>query len=113
MKKTHNLVAVTGTYTDGQGQEKKRYVTIGAAFEREDGSMSLKIESIPVGSDWNGWVNLYEPRQQDKPASTAPAAPAREPGSDDGEFRDDTLDGIGDPPNPAAGEDVGKVPFGD
>ena len=37
-------------------------------------------------------------------------ATAREPGQDDEPFKDDTLDGIGDPQE---GQEVGKVPFGD
>lgn len=102
MKKTHNLVAVTGTYTDASGQEKKRYVTIGAAFTGPDGQMSLKLEAVPVGQGWNGWVNLYEPRQQDRPNTPAPNAPAREPGSDD--FKDNDLSEL---------DTHGKVPFGD
>lgn len=73
MKKTHNLVAVVGTYKDASGQEKKRYLTIGSAFTRDDGSIALKIEAVPVGQEWNGWVNLYLPR--DKSAEGQQAAP--------------------------------------
>ena len=83
MKKTHNLVAVVGKYTDSQGQEKKRYLTIGAAFTREDGSMALKIESIPVGPEWNGWVNLYLPRDKQEQTPTQPAPPVSQTGGND------------------------------
>lgn len=103
MKKTHNVVAVTGKYTDNSGQERNRYVTIGAAFTREDGSMAIKLESLPVGPGWNGWANLYLPRDKDQQATTPPAkaTPTREPGSDDG---------FGDKPSDIP---VGDVPFGD
>lgn len=90
MKKTHNVVAVTGKYQDRTtGQDKNRYVIIGAAFTREDGSMAIKLESIPVGGDWNGWLNLYVPKPKDAPAQGETKnqgggqAPAQEPFKDD------------------------------
>jgi hypothetical protein len=42
-------VAVTGTYTDRNGSEKKRYTTIGTLFRYDDGNLSLKIDAVPVG----------------------------------------------------------------
>jgi hypothetical protein len=63
MKKIYDAVATVGKYTDQQGNEKKRYVTIGAVFEGDDGRLSMKLESIPVGPSWSGWVSFYEPRQ--------------------------------------------------
>lgn len=90
MKKTHNLVAVTGKYTDSAtGQEKNRYVIIGAAFTREDGSMALKLESLPLGPGWNGWVNLYLPKDKEKPQPSAP--PVSQTGGNDGEPFNDPI----------------------
>jgi len=63
MKKIYDAVATVGKYTDQQGNEKKRYVTIGAVFEGDDGRLSMKLESVPVGPTWSGWVSFYEPRQ--------------------------------------------------
>jgi hypothetical protein len=66
-------VATVGEYTDRQGQKKKRYLNVGAVFENDKGELSLKIESIPVGGEWNGWVSFYVPkeiqRQEAKPAA--------------------------------------------
>lgn len=64
--KVFDAVAVVGTYNDRQGNEKKRYVTVGAVFENDKKQMSLKIESLPVGGEWNGWVSFYEPKEQTK-----------------------------------------------
>jgi hypothetical protein len=39
---------------------------MGSMFKKEDGSVVLKIDSIPAG-EWNGWVNVWdldENRQQ-------------------------------------------------
>lgn len=90
MKKTHNVVAVTGKYTDNTGQEKNRYVIVGAAFTREDGSMAIKMETIPVGTGWNGWLNLYLPKEKQQ-ATAQPAQPApavQQTGGNDEPFND-------------------------
>jgi len=61
--KKYDVVAITGQYTNAQGETKKRYVNCGAVFQTDKG-FSLKLESLPVGSDWNGWLSLYEPRER-------------------------------------------------
>ena len=87
MKKTHDAVYAGEKYTDREGNEKTRFVNVGALFTRDDGSLTLKLESIPVG--FNGWVNFYEPRPKDggqHPQRTRPqrtAAPAQNGDPDD------------------------------
>ena len=78
MKQWKKVVASNGKYTDANGNEKNRYITVGKAFLRDDKSVTIKIDSMPVGSEFSGWLNLYdldEDRQQ-KPAAQAAAAPA-------------------------------------
>jgi hypothetical protein len=58
MAKTHDVVAVTGKYTDKNGKEKSRYQTIGAIIQTKNGPM-LKLESVPLG--WDGWAYMNEP----------------------------------------------------
>ena len=85
MKQFKKVVATVGKYTDANGQEKKRYVTVGRAFIREDKSVSIKVDSMPVGPEFSGWLNLYdldEDRQGQAPARAAPA-PAPAPVDDD------------------------------
>lgn len=67
MKKTHDLKAIVGEYTNKAGETKKRYITIGAVLENEKG-MSIKIESIPVG--WNGWAGAYIPQEKTQDAQS-------------------------------------------
>lgn len=64
MRKAFDAVATVGKYKDNQGNEKKRYVTIGAVFEDEQGRMSLKLDAVPCSPDWSGWVSFYETKQQ-------------------------------------------------
>ena len=80
-KQKFRAVATVGTYTNRDGVEKKRYHRVGTAFKDDDGSFSLKLESIPVGSpSWVGWVSFYPEEEggyQQKQQS-APAKPVFE-----------------------------------
>lgn len=64
MFKKFDAVVTTGTYTDKNGQEKKRYANVGAVFEDDQGRMSLKLDLMPV-SGFNGWVSFYEPKPKE------------------------------------------------
>jgi hypothetical protein len=60
MKKIKNLVVITGTYINKDGQEKKRYQTIGSLFEDGE-NLKIKLDTIPlVDGGWTGWANCYE-----------------------------------------------------
>ena len=63
LKKTHDAVYAGEKYTDREGNEKTRYVNVGALFARDDGSLTMKLESLPIG--FNGWINFYEPKPRD------------------------------------------------
>jgi len=58
VQKTMNIVAITGTYTNNQGQEKKRYLTCGTLFIYDDGGMSIKLDAVPTNFD--GKLAVYE-----------------------------------------------------
>jgi hypothetical protein len=74
MKKIKNIVVITGTYTNKDGQEKKRYQTIGSLFEDGE-NLKIKLDTIPlVDGGWTGWANCYEledraPSRAEKPKS--------------------------------------------
>jgi hypothetical protein len=60
MKKIKNIVVVTGTYTNREGVEKKRYQTIGSLFEDGE-NFKIKLDTIPLADGgWNGWANCYD-----------------------------------------------------
>lgn len=65
-----DLVATSGTYTDKQGNEKKRYVKCGVVMENEKG-MLIKIESLPIG--FNGWLSCFEPKGAEDRGAKRPA----------------------------------------
>jgi len=58
VQKTMNIVATTGTYTNQQCQEKKRYLTVGTLFIYDDGGMSIKLDAVPTHFDGN--LAIYE-----------------------------------------------------
>lgn len=73
MKKVYDAVVTTGKYTDKNGNEKTRYLTVGAVLQGDKG-LSLKLEAVPV--NFNGWINFYEPRDE------RPAPKLEEPNDD-------------------------------
>jgi hypothetical protein len=85
MKKIKRAVASVGSYTTPGGETKRRYLTVGHLFKREDGSISMKMESMPVGNEWEGWINFYDietdaqrEKRMGQKAQPAAAAPAPE-----------------------------------
>jgi len=63
MKKKFDAV-YSEKYTDRDGNEKTRYTNLGSLLERDDGSLTLKLESLPIG--FTGWVNFYEPKAREE-----------------------------------------------
>jgi hypothetical protein len=96
-KRTHDVTATVGEYTAANGAVKKRYVNVGSLFTGEDGRMSIKLESVPVGQEWSGWLSIFpvkdkddreSQRRQDPPANRH----GKEPYS--GQAEDDASDSI-------------------
>ena len=65
-KLVYDAVATIGKYTDKQGNEKKRYMTVGKVFESEGGGLSLKLDALPVVPEWSGWLSFYVPKDKEQ-----------------------------------------------
>jgi hypothetical protein len=76
MNKPHRIRAAAGKYQDKQGNEKTRWVDMGPAWPRDDGTFSMKIESIPTGWDGNCLIvpPLEDDAQQSRPQRPQVAA---------------------------------------
>ena len=59
----YEVMASTGTYTDKNGQEKRRWLKCGIVMSTKTGGLAMKLEAVPVGSD--GWFSLFEPKAKD------------------------------------------------
>ena len=77
MEKIKDAIAVVGEYNKG-GEIKKRYQKVGSLFQRDDGSFSMKLESLPLSADWNGWLNFYEPYNKRNQEQQQPAAQSQQ-----------------------------------
>lgn len=69
--KLYDITAVTGEYTDRNGQQKKRYQNVGAVMQGQNGGQYIVLERWfnPAGlPDQQGRgsviLSCYEPRQQ-------------------------------------------------
>ena len=63
-KRKYDAVATVGTYRTAGGEEKKRYANVGVVFEDDQGRLSLKLDTIPCGPGWSGFISFYEPKDQ-------------------------------------------------
>ena len=67
----NEITAVVGSYTNAQGEQKKRYQRIGSIIQTKNGPM-LKLDVIPLKEgSWDGWAYINEPRPKDKPTRAA------------------------------------------
>lgn len=89
MKKTHDAVYAGEKYTDREGNEKTRYINVGALFTRDDGSMTMKMESVPIG--FSGWINFYEPKPRDGEQPQRQSRPQRTAQTASDGFVDDPI----------------------
>lgn len=62
-KKVYDAAVSTGEYTDKNGETKKRWVNVGVVMENENGNLSMKMETIPVGPGWSGWISFFPPKE--------------------------------------------------
>ena len=89
--KKYDIVAVTGTYKDQQGNEKKKYQNVGAVLEGQNGPyIVLEKWFSPAGIEGPCFLGMFEPKprgqqqQQQAPQQPqqqqSPAQPAQPPG---------------------------------
>ena len=68
-----DVIAIVGEYTNAQGETKKRFIKIGSAWDKGQQGISIKLDSIPSGNEWDGWLIARPPlERQDKPQRPAP-----------------------------------------
>lgn len=76
---THDIVATVGEYTrKDTGEKKKRYLNCGKAFTDDQGRISLKMDALPLGPAWSGWLSLYPIEGQDAPTPQQAPDPRRQ-----------------------------------
>lgn len=65
-RKKYDAVATVRKYKDKEtGEERKQYCTVDTVFESEDGRLSLKLDVVPIGPGWSGYIQFFEPRARE------------------------------------------------
>lgn len=69
-RKTHDIVAKVGEYTDRQGQTKPSYKNVGALMQGDNGPFlmldrTFNPAGMPIDGRGNVILSCFEPRQQD------------------------------------------------
>lgn len=78
---TKNIVAITGTFTNRQGEEKKSYLTVGTLFIYDDGGFGIKLDAVPTNFDGNLKVYDKEQKPQQQTGQHAPQGQQPQQGS--------------------------------
>jgi hypothetical protein len=87
---THDVVATTGEYTNQSGEKKKEYTNVGKAFTDDQGRISIKMKTIPVGPEWSGWLSLYPAKEREpQGAPQRPIQRSMPPAPVSAEFHED------------------------
>lgn len=92
-KKVKDLAVVTGTYTNGQGEEKRRYMNCGALMEGDDGNQFIMLNrfinysSLPrkQGSE-SLLISVFDLRDREGGTADAAEKPAMVSGELDDEI---------------------------
>ena len=82
MAKKYDVVATVGEYTDAQGQQKKRYLNVGAVMSNDNGFYLLLDKTFnPAGLAEPGkssiLLSMFEPKQRDNQQQTRQPEPQK------------------------------------
>lgn len=80
MSKRYDCVVAVDQYNDKEGQTKTKWLNVGVILETQGGGLVMKLDAMPITvvdkhgerAPFEGWIKLFEPRQQSsqKPAPT-------------------------------------------
>lgn len=90
MKRKFDAIATLGSYTDkATGKKVKRFHTCGTVFESPNGKLFMRLDALPVSTDWSGFLSF---REISRNSTTEPATDGEldeaqdEPHTDDDGF---------------------------
>ena len=65
-KRSFALSVKTGEYQKN-GETKSNYQKVWSMFQRDDWKFSIKIDTLPITKDWEGWLFVNENEKKDQP----------------------------------------------
>lgn len=75
-KQVYKVAVANGQYTDDQGNQKTRWLHVGAIIENDKGNLSLILNAIPAptqGNDRQAWFMNVFPVDRNRGQQNAPA----------------------------------------
>ena len=97
-KKLYDLAVKLGTYTDAQGNEKGRWLTVGAVMQNQDGGKYIMLERWfnPAGvpnpdNRSNVLLSMFEPQQRNGNGNGQQQRPAQQRPQQSGGVEDDDI----------------------
>ena len=74
VKKIYDMCAITGEYTNRNGEKKNEYTNIGKFFVMDDRSFFSVLKTVPVS--WDGKISYFEQKPKETQVQTTTAPPA-------------------------------------
>ena len=63
-------------YKRGENDGKGIWIKCGVVLRKDNGKMSLKLDAVPVGSDFDGWMVISERRNNAQTGDQTPDFPS-------------------------------------
>lgn len=92
MKRKFEVIATVGKYTDQTtGKKVKRTLPVGAIYESDGGKLVLRLDALPIASEFSGWMQVKPctpdlPPGRRLPPGMPPAPPPDESDDDEPEI---------------------------
>ena len=61
-----------------ENEGKGIWIKCGVVLQKDNGKMSLKLDTVPVGADFDGWMVISERRQQNGQEQTPEIPPGQD-----------------------------------
>ena len=55
-----------------EGKEKPSYHNVGIIMMKDDGKVSVKMNTLPVSHAWDGWLTGFERKQKEQNSDSGP-----------------------------------------
>lgn len=66
MRRYGDVMASTGEFIDDQGKKAKRWLKVGVLMrDSSSGAISIKLDAIPIGPTWSGWLAVRNVEQEE------------------------------------------------
>jgi len=72
-----DVMTSTGEYQDANGQTKKRWLKVGAAFVDDNKNLSFKLDALPMPKEGGCWLKVF--KKDSQPQNNPPQQQQQQP----------------------------------